>query len=204
MPKGGWRAAAGRPTHRLKTQDFRSIDIRRFSRDGLLTSPWQGVWSWRDAQTGSVTAAISLRTSSKSIGLQYACDGRPVDAQITLERTACTYGGTRVWFNCPACTRRCAVLYLRMSRFQCRLCHDLRYQSQSEDALGRGQIALEKIEAKLDRYWKKPKGMHLSTRERLVSRIIEIEMMRDDLMSVAIEQHMSSAKASQKNVTTNG
>lgn len=191
MSKGGWRAAAGRPTHRLKTQDFRSIDIRSFNRDGLLASPWQGVWSWRDAQTGRVTAAISLRTSSKSIGLQYTCDGRPVNAQIALERTACTYGGTRVWFNCPACTRRCAVLYLRMSHFQCRLCHDLRYQSQSEDALGRGQIALEKVEAKLDLHWKKPKGMHLSTRERLVSRIIEIEMMRDDLISVVIWQHMN-------------
>jgi len=80
-----------------------------------------------------------------------------------------------------------------MSRFQCRLCHDLRYQSQSEDALGRGQIALEKIEAKLDCFWQKPKGMHLSTRERLVSRIIQIEMMRDDIMNFVIEQHMNPA-----------
>jgi hypothetical protein len=191
MPKGGWRAAAGRPTHRLKTQHFRNIDIRRFSRDGLLASPWQGVWSWRDAQTGSVNAAISLRISSKSIGLRYTCDGHPVNAQIALERTACTYGGTRAWFNCPTCSRRCAVLYMRMSRFQCRLCHDLRYQCQSEDALGRGQIALEKIEAKLDSYWQKPKGMHLSTRERLVSRIIEIEMMRDDIMNFVTLQHSS-------------
>jgi hypothetical protein len=80
-----------------------------------------------------------------------------------------------------------------MSRFQCRLYHDLRYQSQSEDALGLGQIALEKIEAKLGHHWQKPKGMHLSTRERLVSRIIEIEMMRDDMVDVVIEQHMNPA-----------
>jgi hypothetical protein len=52
---------------------------------------------------------------------------------------------------------------------------------------------LEKIEAKLDSYWQKPKGMHLSTRERLVSRIIEIEMMRDDMVDVVIEQHMNPA-----------
>ena len=78
-----------------------------------------------------------------------------------------------------------------MIRFQCRLCHDLRYQSQSEDALGLGRIAFEKIEAKLDSYWQKPKGMHLSTRERLVSRIIEIEMMRDDMMNTVILQHAS-------------
>jgi hypothetical protein len=80
-----------------------------------------------------------------------------------------------------------------MSRFQCKLYHDLRYQSQSEDALGLGQIALEKIEAKLGHHWQKPKGMHLSTRERLVSRIVEIEMMRDDMVDVVIEQHMNPA-----------
>jgi hypothetical protein len=78
-----------------------------------------------------------------------------------------------------------------MIRFQCRLCHDLRHQSQSEDALGLGQIALEKIEAKLGHHWQKPKGMRLSTRERLVSRIIEIEMMRDDMINTVILQHAS-------------
>jgi hypothetical protein len=52
---------------------------------------------------------------------------------------------------------------------------------------------LEKIEAKLDHHWQKPKGMHLSTRERLVSRIIEIEMMRDDIMNIVIKQHMNPA-----------
>ena len=52
---------------------------------------------------------------------------------------------------------------------------------------------MEKIEAKLDSYWQKPKGMHLSTRERLVSRIIEIEMMWDDMVDVVIEQHMNPA-----------
>jgi hypothetical protein len=53
---------------------------------------------------------------------------------------------------------------------------------------------LEKIEAKLDRHWQKPKGMHLSTRERLVSRIIEIEMMRDDIMNIVTLQHSSRIK----------
>jgi hypothetical protein len=33
--------------------------------------------------------------------------------------------------------------------------------------------------------------MHLSTRERLVSRIIEIEMMRDDIMNFVTLQHSS-------------
>ncbi len=50
---------------------------------------------------------------------------------------------------------------------------------------------MEKIEAKLDSYWQKPKGMHLSTRERLVSRIIEIEMMPDDIMSIVTLHHAS-------------
>ena len=64
---------------------------------------------------------------------------------IGLGATHCRLGGARVWFLCPVCTRRCGVLYWRISgaptRLACRICHGLIYEQQarhngSADLLG--------------------------------------------------------------------
>lgn len=54
-------------------------------------------------------------------------------ANVMIERTACNMGGSRAWFLCPACNRRCAVLY----PVKCRLCLRLHYASEHEGKLDR-------------------------------------------------------------------
>jgi len=46
--------------------------------------------------------------------------------RVHIERTKQRLGGSRAWFNCPTCGRRCAILYPT----RCRLCLKLRYQSE--------------------------------------------------------------------------
>jgi hypothetical protein len=53
----------------------------------------------------------------------------PVQDRIRLTRTPCTFGGSRVWFTCAACSTRCAVLYHLGGSFLCRGCHRLAYFS---------------------------------------------------------------------------
>jgi len=52
---------------------------------------------------------------------------------ITLESTACKFGGLRYWFVCPKCSRRCLILYRPAwnEGFACRRCHDLIYRSSA-------------------------------------------------------------------------
>lgn len=50
---------------------------------------------------------------------------------VALTETPCHYGGTRKWFVCPSCRRRCGVLYCSQS-IACRKCHGLLYESQYE------------------------------------------------------------------------
>jgi hypothetical protein len=38
-------------------------------------------------------------------------------------------GGSRHWFECPSCGRRCRILY-GGARFRCRLCRGAAYESQ--------------------------------------------------------------------------
>ena len=57
-----------------------------------------------------------------------------LDYNVYVESTPCNYGGQRWWFLCPACHRRCRVLYLAPGSvyFACRICHNLTYTSQQE------------------------------------------------------------------------
>lgn len=48
---------------------------------------------------------------------------------INFIETKCNYGGTRWWFECPSCQRRCAKLYEKNDDFYCRTCLDLEYTS---------------------------------------------------------------------------
>ena len=102
----------------------------------------------------------------------------PGDTQIfvrgclaLLDWTACTYGGYRVWFLCPDCGRRVALLYLPISgRARCRRCLNLDYDSQRESKEDRAIRRYNKIRRQLG--WKpgflngeggKPRGMHWRT-----------------------------------------
>jgi len=70
-----------------------------------------------------------------------------VGGRIYFDRTPCNYGGERVWFMCPNCDRRCAVLY--GNDFVCRGCIGIRYYtSQIEDDIARAKRKFEKFKAK--------------------------------------------------------
>ncbi|MCK0104246.1 hypothetical protein MWU63_18325 [Pseudohalocynthiibacter sp. F2068] len=63
---------------------------------------------------------------------------------VALTETPCHYGGTRQWFVCPDCRRRCGVLYINRC-IGCRSCHNLAYASQYEAPRERMRRQLLKI-----------------------------------------------------------
>lgn len=93
---------------------------------------------------------------------------------VSLERTACNYGGKRYWFCCPHCSKRVAVLYELNYQYRCRKCHDLPYTTQRVQKAERLRIKARKIRDHLDASHNlfspvmfKPKGMHWNTFYRL-------------------------------------
>lgn len=182
MPSGGHRMNAGRPGRLVKVEDCRRLDVRELSRAGLLNVSWRGRWQWRDPETRALTAEISIRTTSTRVMLRFRHKEVQIYEAVELTRTPCKFGGHRTWFTCPGCKSRRAVLHLKHSHFRCRRCHDLRYQSQSADAIGRTWTAQSKLERMLGTGWRRPKGMHVKTREKIVSAIIDFETLRESLM----------------------
>ena len=191
MPRGGARINAGRPSHRtVKVEECRSIDIRQFQKTGLLNGVWSGTWSWKSLRTHRITAQVALWVGPKQIALEYIWEDRRVYEWVALDRTRCAFGGARAWFRCSGCAGRVAILYLHGGLFRCRRCHDLPYVSQAEDAISRTWLAQQKVECALGPHWTRPPRMHKSTRERLVSKVINIEGKRQDLIWYAIAQHL--------------
>lgn len=176
MAKGGTRYGAGRPGWRLKAEHVQRIDVRRWHRAGTLRAGYAGTWAWHvgDEPAGS----IGYSAQEGGVTLQYSCDGNATTQRIVLDRTRCHFGGSRSWFVCPRCSARVAVLYLRGGRFACRRCQRVSYASQSEDHCARTWRKQARLEARLGKHWRRPKGMHRATHERLLDVIMACEDAR--------------------------
>lgn len=183
---GGYRIGAGRPASHGKTTAALRIDVRHLQREGHLNGCYSFQWAW--AAGG---AQIALQTSPDSITAIYRYKSRQgvwhsVDQQIAITHTACHYGGQRPWFTCPECGGRVATIYL-WSTPRCRKCADLKYPSQSLDAIGRSWRRSSKLEARLSGgkdgwNYRRPKGMHAATYDRLAAAYRDEEWLRDEML----------------------
>jgi len=158
------------------------LDVRYLQRAGLMT-PGRGIrlnWS----RNGEQVASIQARPGEDRVTLSYryktgGADWQAMDYPVWVEWTACTLGGRRAWFRCPAngCGRRVALLYLGGAGiFACRHCYRLAYACQRETADDRAARRADRIRDRLG--WQagilnpsgsKPKGMHWRTFERLTA-----------------------------------
>jgi hypothetical protein len=175
---GGMRWGAGRPGWHVKAEHCKSIDARRWTREGILQGPRSGGWGWW-TDDGEKTGSIGYHCDGNAVTLSYSVGDTSMRQQVPILTTGCNYGGRRFWFGCPHCGRRVAVLYLRARGFACRKCNRVAYASQSEDELGRTWRKQSKLERLLGENWRRPKGMHRATFERLLERITECEGRRD-------------------------
>lgn len=177
------------------TEDYRSIDVRRWKRDGLLSPGQSFGWQW--SRHGEVVASIRVRTDSDRVILTYRHrsggeDWKDESYPVHLEWTDCHIGGQRPWFLCPArgCGRRVAILY-GGAIFACRHCYELAYPSQRETTYDRAARKADRIRAKLG--WeagilngdgRKPKRMHWRTFDRLTE-------MHDSLVTFSLDGLMN-------------
>jgi hypothetical protein len=175
------------------TGECHSVDVRYLHRNGLLKAGgWFSLrWSRGEHKTGSIGGSVEGTEKPEGVILRYRSRRGPssewedVREPISLEWTACNFGGERPWFVCPGagCGRRVAILYGEGRYFLCRHCYDLVYESQRENgmsrALRRAQAIRERLggSANMTRpFPEKPKGMHWETYDRLFWKHHEAEM----------------------------
>jgi hypothetical protein len=173
---GGW--GSGRSySSKATTSGYRALDVRLLQRQGWLDVciPVSITWSRRKRPEGNIT--IRARRESVTLSYRYQRpreEWQSKEYSVDLERTACHYGGERVWFRCPVrgCGRRVAILYGGVI-FACRSCHALAYDSQSESRSEASDRRAWAIREKCGGWGClfdpvfKPKGMHNRTFRQL-------------------------------------
>lgn len=194
-------SGSGRHWHwnvKCTTNEYRSIDVRRWAREGFLLPDRRFSWQW--SIDGEQVASIVVQAEHGQIRLiyrsrDYGDEWESHDYPVRLLFQQCHYGGTRTWFACPArgCGRRVAKLY-GGRKFTCRHCHDLAYPSRREANYQRYQRRADKIRERLgwEAGWAnwvhKPKEMHWRTYERLVSELEAFEQASDNGFAVHFMQ----------------
>lgn len=174
--------------HRAKTDTdgLLKLDVRWVARQGLIARGVAGslavAWSRRGRPAGDIAVRYDDRRPGEVV-LDYRMregEGEswsPVREAVPLDRTPCPYGGERVWFLCPGCLARRAVLYGVGGRFRCRACHDLAYSSTREGVAERHRRRADELRRRLDCEpgpfsfpWKPPR-MRWRTYERIAAEI---------------------------------
>ena len=101
---------------------YKSIDVRRWHREGRLLAGRQFSWSWTSG--GERSGAINVRTWADAVVLSFrarsflAAGWKSIEQRVPITWTLCHLGGRRPWFICSVrsntqyCGRRVAVLYL--------------------------------------------------------------------------------------------
>jgi hypothetical protein len=162
----------------------KSIDVRRWHREGRLSTGQSFSWSW--TCDGEPSGTIRVRTELDAVILTYRAssllsrEGRSIEQRVPISWTNCHFGGRRPWFVCSVrtngryCGRRVAVLYLGGELFACRSCYRLAYESQQEDPFIRSLKRSQKIRMRLggsgdpsEPFPEKPYRMHWRTYNRL-------------------------------------
>ena len=134
---------------RRRCEHYPTIDIRSHHQRKLVTQLGTRI-SWRWNRDGRPHCYVDLEFYYDHVILSDVTDPTTRSAiSIQLLRTPCHFGGTRLWFKCPGCRRRCAKLYFCDGSFRCRRCHELGYASQLVASVDRPRLIAQRIRRSL-------------------------------------------------------
>jgi len=177
--RGGARWGAGRPGGKIKIETLLHIDVHQWAVAGALVPGTRFISRWRrgDEDIGSIVASMTNR-DFLTLQIRFSPDAsteQSIFRSLQLTYTPCHYGGQRVWFRCPHCSRRAAKLYLVRGQWYCRRSLNLAYASQSMNAVDRIHHHIAKLQSRLDEDGEKPKGMHWRTYDHIIERCNEAD-----------------------------
>ena len=166
------------------TDEVKRIDIRFMKKKGALKQNTTGTmhWSARGQPSGSIR--YTCYADYLCIDFKYRTrsdEWQSVLQRILFDRTSCHFGGERLWFLCPSCSKRVGVLYGVYKLFSCRHCYQLPYSSQNSGYIDNLIEQKDKLGERIFRHyecgegWGKKKGMHWKTFKRLHNRYVDYE-----------------------------
>jgi hypothetical protein len=166
---------------RRKCEDSFPLDIRDLYRAGCLVPGRRFSWVW--TRRGKKYASIGAWVEEDHMTLEYMHGEEKVRQRIPFNWTTPEYGGKRIWFACPYCGERCAVLYAMGQYYGCRKCAGVVHRSNAQDDIKRKVRKAAKLRLKIgalpapayDLPTYKPINMHHRTWEQIKTDIYVLE-----------------------------
>jgi hypothetical protein len=161
-----------------------SLNILWLKRKGLLIPGLNITLSW--SRGDIIITNIETTVYENYLLLIYTFKKtKDVKQKIYFDWTPCYYGSERVWFRCPFCDRRCAIIYFHEKYFACRICCNLTYKTSNETYSDRKASKSDKLRKRIGAKpgvlnflpLLKPKGMHLETWARIRKEIQALRIM---------------------------
>lgn len=186
---------------RTCTDAMRSVDVRELHRCGYLKPGMVYLTEW--FRHGTPSARLKAKARHEALWVEYRSLGKSGDWHtfsrlIALERTPCHLGGERVWWLCPGCAKRVAILY-GGRELACRHCWGLTYACRNETREYSSMRQSDKLRRKLG--WpagvlngpgSRPKGMHQATYERLKQKAVRRSVSLLGLLRESLYRKRSS------------
>ena len=180
---GGY--GSGRRSTRPTTDDCLRINLPNLKQLGMLQRHCMARHSQEWSQYGQTIANLTLVTDvyclqpSPRLTITGYAFGNGINCVVPLEEYALPYGGERWYALCPLTGRRSTALVLPPGQVQLASVEGwgVAYGSQRECPIHRGHRAIEKAQKRLrglSKYTRTP------TRERLVDRLIELEVFVEE------------------------
>ena len=169
-------------------EETKRIDIRWMRKSGMLRLGRTGRLSWNRGGEPAGWIQYTILGDRMQLDFKYREFGgewQPVTQSVMFDRTPCNYGGFRQWFLCSRCSRRVEILCSDGPYFYCRKCCQLPYASQNEDTIGRMIKKRNNLRDRIfDDAWsyRRRKGMHKKTFEKLLGQFISLESTIDRWM----------------------
>jgi hypothetical protein len=148
------------------------LDIRTMARCGGL-GPGGHEWVWRKGQDESgIEYEVSFDRRSVRVMYFHPRTNQVIENVFLVEWLPCRFGGSRPWFRCRWCNRRCAIIYGTSAegRFACRKCLNLGYAVENETSGDRAWRAYHKVMNRLGGSFERPTRMRAKTYLTLVER----------------------------------
>ena len=172
---------SGYYNRKMTTEEAKKIDIRELQRRQSLYSGNTGDLSWHNARAKEQVGLIRFEVKPDCLVFSYRAKRhnsqywQSYEVSAPLTYNSCNYGNSRVWFRCPRCSKRVAILYVNI-QIACRTCQRLNYASQQQTkGMWQDRDRMNKIREKLNwplyqdvLFRTKPKNMQYKTFYRLV------------------------------------
>lgn len=171
---------SGRGRAARQVDEFLKLDMADIDQVGF-TLGHEGCFNWRAGS--KIVASVSFKMALNRIYLKYTVRGVPKQQNVLCLFTDQKLGGSRRWFECPSCSRRCRILY-GLESFLCRQCCSATYPSQYAGTYLSELAAADRALRKIDRFARsngifpeKPKGMHWRTYRSLEAAFYDSELV---------------------------